>query len=194
MKNRNVIVMGVIAGLCLSMSQVAEGAGQAGGLPALDSRVGAVEAALTAQTATLQSQAATLQDQLTQLGDLQDQIDNLARRLPAFAVVDHDGTLRARSFGPFGRLTIEESRQLVDPQSNQPSTGHYAVVVSRNDVSLCAITVTAEPLSSSAMTASINGTFRGIINPLFPANTFIIVLSDEEGNRVNSRFNVMVTC
>ena len=108
--------------------------------------------------------------------------------------VDHDGTLRARSFGPFGRLTIEESRQLVDPQSNQPSTEHYAVVVSRNDVSLCAITVTAEPLSSSAVTASINGTFRGIINPLFPANTFIIVLSDEEGNRVNSRFNVVVTC
>jgi len=96
--------------------------------------------------------------------------------------------------GEFGRLTIEESRQLVDPQSNQPSTGHYAVVVSRNDVSLCAITVTAEPLSSSAVTASINGTFRGIINPLFPANTFIIVLSDEEGNRVSSRFNVMVTC
>jgi uncharacterized coiled-coil protein SlyX len=124
-KNRNVIVMGVDAGLCLSMSQVAEGAGQAGGLPALDSRVGAVEAALTAQTATLQSQAVTLQDQLTQLADLQDQIDNLARRLPAFAVVDHDGTLRARSFGPFGRLTIEESRRHV-PWDHQPAvSGQY---------------------------------------------------------------------
>src|SRR5438477_2395879 len=122
-KNRNVIVMGVVAGLCLSMSQVAEGAGQAGGLPALDSRVGAVEAALTAQTATLQSQAVTLQDQLTQLADLQDQIDNLARRLPAFAVVDHDGTLRARSFGPFAGSRSRSRGRGSTPSRTSPPRG-----------------------------------------------------------------------
>jgi hypothetical protein len=72
-------------------------------------------------------------------------------------------------------------------------TGHYDVVFPRN-VSLCAVTVTAEPSFSSGIVASLNGTFRGIPNPSFPANTFIVVLSDEDNNRINTRFNIIVMC
>ena len=72
-----------------------------------------------------------------------------------------------------------------------PDRGHYDVVFERN-VSLCAVTATAEPSSRSQITASVNGTFRG--SPIHNPNRFIIVLSDADGNRINVRFNVIVVC
>jgi len=51
-----------------------------------------------------------------------------------------------------------------------------------------------EPSFSGALTASINGTFRGIPNPNRSENTFLVVLSDEDQHRTNSRFNIIVVC
>ena len=104
-----------------------------------------------------------------------------------FAVVDGDGTLRA-SRG------VQSAGHSVDASGN-PLKGSYRVLFNRN-VSLCAVTVTAEPSFSGQITASVNGTFRGIPNPNpnFPPNQFIIVLFDEDHDFVDSRFNIIVTC
>ena len=108
-------------------------------------------------------------------------------RIDDFAVVDGNGSLRA-SRG------VQSAGHSIDGSGN-PQKGTYRVAFDR-DVSRCAATVTAEPSYSGQITASINGTFRGIPNPNpdFQPNVFLIVLFDEDHNLVDSRFNVVVTC
>ncbi len=185
MKNGKALLISAFLSLTLFTSQAAEPGDQAGGVPHLDARVSTLEVTVEDQGtagAELQTQVDDLQSQLSAV---QNDLLTLESELPMFAVVNADGTLRA-SRG------VQSASQSLDGSGN-PLTGHYDVFFHRN-VSLCAVTVTAEPSFAGQITASINGTFRGIPNPNFPPNMFIIVVSDEDNNRINSRFNVIVVC
>ena len=189
MKSKKVPLIGALLLFGLFTSQAAEPAGEAGGLPSLGARVGVLEitvedqgtagAELQLTVGDLQSQVEAIQSELTTVHNDLVSLEN--NRLPLFAVVDADGMLRA-SRG------VQSAGQSLDGSGN-PLTGHYDVVFERN-VSLCAVTATAEPSSSSQITAGVNGTFRG--SPIHNPNRFIIVLSDADGNRINVRFNVIV--
>ena len=188
MTYRNAFLISTVLGLSVCLCQVAE-AGQ-GGLPALDQRVKTLENTVAAQQTTVTTQQAATQALTgrvstleSQVASLQGQIAALQNHLPMFAVVNEDGTLRASS----GVLSVG----LPLDTSGNPITGHYTVFFSR-DVSRCAVTVTAEPWYSGQITASINGTFRG--KGIFQPNTFTVVLSDHDSNRINTRFNIIVTC
>src|SRR5262249_44412918 len=152
-------------------------------VPQLDSRVDDLEVTVEQQGVAgsdLSSQVATLQDQMS---SVQTDLLVLEQNKLLFAVIDADGTIRA-SRG------VQTAAQSVDDSGN-PLTGHYDVTFTRN-VSTCAVTVTAEPEFSSGIIASINGTFRGdqVHNP----NRFHVVVSDNDNNRINARFNIMVMC
>jgi hypothetical protein len=175
--------------LLLGLSAAQAAAAAAGGVPSIDVRVRVLETTVAGQGtagASLQLQVNAIDDDiaslLSQLATLE---TTLALRLPMFAVVKRDGTLLASR----GVLSAAQSLD-----SGDPVTGHYDVFFARNDVSLCAVTVTGEPSYSGVITATINGTFRGIPNPNTSPNQFHIVLSDENGDRIDSRFNVIVTC
>ena len=77
-----------------------------------------------------------MDDLQSQLTALQNDLAALESKLPMFAVVNADGTLRASR-------DVQSAGQSLDGSGN-PLTGHYDVVFQRN-VSLCAVTVTAEP-------------------------------------------------
>jgi uncharacterized coiled-coil protein SlyX len=185
--------------LAVTMSDAAHADSQSGGLPALDGRVttletsvatqGASEAAVQAQVGTLQGQVGTLQGQLStlqgQLATLQTRVATLEGRPTLFALVNSDGTLRASN----GVLFSDHARD----SSSHPFTGLYTVFFTR-DVSLCAVTATAEPEYNGRITANINGTFRGISNPFFRPNEFLVSFFDEDGNFIDVRFNLVVAC
>src|SRR5262245_3157477 len=180
---KKALMITAVLSLSVCTSQVAEPA--AGGLPGLDARVGTLEDTVAEQGTAgvdLQSQVDGLE---AQLSAVQNELSTLENKLPMFAVVDADGT-RIASRG------VQSARQSVDGSGN-PVTGHYDVVFERS-VAKCAATVTVEPSFSGALTASINGTFRGIPNPNRSENTFLVVLSDEDQKRTNSRFNIIVVC
>jgi len=185
MKSDKALLMGALLLLGMSTSQVAEPADQAGGVPTLGNRLGAVETAVADQGTAGAALQVTVDDLQIQLIGVQNDLATLERRLPLFAVVDGNGTLRA-SRG------VQSAGHFLDASGN-PLKGGYRVLFDRN-VWLCAVTVSAEPLFSGQITASINGTFRGIPNPNFSPNEFIIDLFDEDHNFVDSRFNVIVTC
>ena len=152
-------------------------------VPQLDARVGTLEGTVEEQGdagAELGSQVEALQ---SQLATVQNELFSLVQSKLLFAVVNADGTIRA-SRG------VQSAAQSVDGSGN-PLTGHYDVIFTRN-VSLCAVTVTAEPSFSGGIVASVNGTFRG--SPIHNPNRFIVVLSDDDNNRVNTRFNIIVMC
>jgi hypothetical protein len=183
MKSDKALLISALLLLSLFRSQAAEPAGEAGGLPTLGARVGALEITVEDQGTAGAELGIQVEDLQSQLSAMQNDLLTLESKLPMFAVVNADGTLRA-SRG------VQSAGQSLDGSGN-PLTGHYDVIFHRN-VSLCAVTVTAEPSFSGQITASVNGTFRG--SPIHDPNRFIIVLSDEDGHRINSRFNVIVTC
>jgi hypothetical protein len=183
MKNGKALLISALVLLGLSSSQVAEPAGQAGGVPALANRLGALETVVANQGEAGTALQLTVDDLQLQLDTVQNDLATLELRLPLFAVVDGDGTLRA-SRG------VQSAGHSLDGSGN-PLPGHYRVVFTRN-VSLCAATVTAEPLSSSQVTASINGTHRG--SPIHSPDVLIIVLFDKDNDLVDRRFNVIVAC
>lgn len=187
MTNGKALLISALVLLGPSTAQAAEPAGQAGGLPTLDYRLGALESTVADQETAGAALQVTVDDLQIQLNGVQNDLATLEGRLPMFAVVDGDGTLRA-SRG------VQSAGHSVDASGN-PLKGSYRVLFNRN-VSLCAVTVTAEPSFSGQITASVNGTFRGIPNPNpnFPPNQFIIVLFDEDHDFVDSRFNIIVTC
>jgi len=186
MKNGKALLVSAFLSLTLVFtSQAAVPGTQGGGVPSLDARVSTLEVTVADQGtagADLQTQVNDLQSQLS---GVQDELLTLQSQLPKFAVVEADATLRASR----GVQSVRQSRD----GSGNLLTGHYEVFFDRN-VSRCAVTVTAEPVFSGGITASVNGTLRGIPNPTLPDNGFIIVLSDDLFHRVNSRFNVIVTC
>jgi hypothetical protein len=187
MKNGKALLIGTLFLLGFSALDVAESAGQAGGVPSLDHRVGDLEATVAEQEEVGEALQVTVEDLQIQLNGVQNDILTIQRRLPLFAVVNGDGTLR-ESRG------VQSAERSVDGAGN-PQTGTYRVIFFQ-DVSRCAATVTAEPSFSGLVTASINGTFRGIPNPNpdFQPNVFLIVLSDEDNNRIDARFNIIVAC
>jgi hypothetical protein len=152
-------------------------------VPQIDNRVGDLEVTVEEQGVVgteLGSQVESLQ---TQMAAVQTELFTLVQNKLLFAVVDADGTIRA-SRG------VQSVTQSVDGSGNV-IPGHYDVIFTRN-VSTCAVTVTAEPSSSSGIIASVNGTFRG--SPIHNPNRFIVVLSDHDNDRVNTRFNIIVMC
>lgn len=185
MKSTKVLLIGALLLLGLFRSQAAEPAAQTGGLPSLGARVDVLEVTVEDQGLVGAELVVEVDDLQSQLTAVQNDLLLLERKLPMFAVVNADGTRRASR----GVLSVT---QPVDSSGN-PLTGHYHVTFDRN-VSLCAVTATAEPSASKQITASVNGTFRGIINPNVPPEMFIIVLTDEDNNRIDVRFNVMVAC
>jgi len=187
MKSDKALLIGALLMLGLSTSQVAEPAGQTGGVPTLDYRLDTLETTVAAQGTTGAALQVTVDDLQIQLNGVQNDLFALERHLPLFAVVDGNGTLRA-SRG------VQSAGHFLDASGN-PLKGSYRVLFDRN-VSLCAVTVTAEPLYAGQITANVNGTFRGIQNPgpNFPPNQFLIDLFDEDHNSIDSRFNVIVTC
>jgi hypothetical protein len=187
MKSRRALLISALVSLGLSTSPVSEAAGQAGGVPGLDYRLGTLESTVAQQGTAGEALQVTVDDLQIQLNGVQNDIAMLQARVPLFAVVDGDGTLRA-SRG------VQSAGHSLD-ESGNPRTGSYRVLFDRN-VWLCAATVTAEPSFNGKITASINGTFRGIPNPNpnFPPNQFIVVLFDEDDNAVDARFNIIVTC
>ena len=128
--------------------------------------------------AALDTQVDTRQNQL---GAVQTELFVLVQSKLLFAVVDAVGTVRA-SRG------VQSVAQSTDGSGN-PITGHYDVVFTRN-VTACAVTVTAKPSFSGGIIASVNGTFRG--SPIHDPNRFIVVLSDHDNDRINTRFNIIV--
>ncbi len=183
MKSASVLLIGGILAFAVAMSHVAQAGDQAGGVPALDARVSGLETTVAAQGAagtTVQARWARCK-----IAGLQSQINMLQSHLTLFAVVDRDGTLRASR----GVLSAGHT---VD-QSGNPQTGSYRVFFTR-DLSLCAITVTPERLYSGQITGTINGTWRGFPNPFFSPNEAIISLFDEDGDFIDTRFNVSVGC
>ena len=188
MKIGKALLIGVLPLLGLSASQVAVAGGQAGGVPTLDTRVRLLETTVADQgiaAATLQSQVDDLQ---TQLNGVQNDIATLESKLPVFAVVERDATLR-----PNAHRGVQRAEHFLDQDGN-PIAGAYKVFFDRNDVSRCAVTVTAEPEFGSPLTAIVNGTFRGFPSPSFPANMFTIEVFDKDNDRIDARFNIMVTC
>src|SRR5262245_45234057 len=140
----------------LSAAPMAEPASQTGGIPSLDGRVGTLETTVAEQGTTGAALQVSVDDLQNQLNTVQNDILAIERHLPMFAVVNADGTLRA------SRGVISAGHFL--DSSGNPLKGAYKVRFER-EVSLCAVTVTAEPSGSAAFTASVNGTFRGIPNP-----------------------------
>jgi uncharacterized coiled-coil protein SlyX len=186
MNTKSALLISALLWLGLSASPT-EPASQTGGLPALDFRLGTLESTVAEQGTVGAALQVTVDDLQNQLNGVQNDLATLERRLPMFAVVDADGTLRA-SRG------VESAGHSLDSSQN-PLTGFYRVVFDRN-VWLCAATVTAEPLSSGKVKASINGTFRGVVNPNpeFSPNALHIVVFDEDNNFVDTRFNIIVSC
>jgi len=198
MKIHTALLISALAWFGLSTPQSAESASQAGGLPGITDRLDTLESGVTSRLDTLETAVAeqgttgaalqvTVDDLQNQLVSVQNDIQAIERHLPLFAVVDSDGTLRA------SRSVVSAGHSL--DSSNHPITGLYRVVFDR-DVWLCAATVTAEPLFSGTIAASINGTFRGVFNPNqeFSPNVLHITVFDNDGNFVNARFNIIVTC
>ena len=192
MKKRRSLGAAAAVAVILATSAVAQAAGQTGGVPGLDARVTGLETEVATQGAagaTLQGQVTTLQNQVTTdqsaIDSLQTQIDTLQGHLPKFAVVERDGSLIA-SRG------VISARHFTD-QSGNPLTGAYLVYFD-HDLSLCAITVTPEPEYGAGLKGIVNGTFRGFPNPLIPRNAANIGMFDEDGNFIDVRFNIMVTC
>jgi len=187
MKSGKTLLISALVLLGVSTSQLAEPADQAGGVPTLNNRLGTLESAVADQGTAGAALQLTVDDLQIQLNGVQTDLFTLERRLSLFAVVDGNGSLRA-SRG------VQSAGHSIDGSGN-PQKGTYRVAFDR-DVSRCAATVTAEPSYSGQITASINGTFRGIPNPNpdFQPNVFLIVLFDEDHNLVDSRFNVVVTC
>ena len=188
MKIGKALLIGVLPLLGPFASHVAEAGGQAGGVPTLDTRVRVLETTVADQGATGAALQVTVDDLQTQLNSVQNDLARLEGLLPLFAVVDQNGTLR-----PSSSRGVLSAGHFLDDHGN-PETGFYRVVFTR-DVSRCAATVTAEPSYSGQITASINGTFRGVSNNLeFPPTNLTIVLFDEDHNLIDARFNVIVTC
>src|SRR5262249_27210661 len=145
-KNRTAVLFSVILGLGVFLSQVPQVNGETGGLTSLVGRVSTLETKVTTQqatTTTLDQRVETLESEVT---SLQNDVTTLQNGGPKFAVVDDDGTIRAR----FG---VNEVKHKDD--SNVVTTGFYRVYFDR-DVSKCAATVTAEPSANSGIIASIN--------------------------------------
>jgi uncharacterized coiled-coil protein SlyX len=194
MKNKPGLLIGASLSVML-LTSTSEAAAPAP-VPSLDTRVRTLEVAVPQLDNRVDDLEVTVEEQGVAGADLSGQVESLQTTMTSvqnelltlqnkllFAVVDADGTIRA-SRG------VQSAAQSVDGSGN-PIPGHYDVIFSRN-VTACAVTVTAEPSSSSGIIASINGTFRGdaIHNP----NRFIVVLSDHDNDRVNWRFNIMVMC
>src|SRR5262249_42118718 len=185
MKKRHVVVLSMMVGLGVYWWPVTQVNGDAGGIPSLAGRVSTLETNMTTQqttTMTLDQRVETLE---AEVNSLQNDVVTLQNTGPKFAVVDHDGTIRARS----GVQQVKHT----DDTSGDVTTGFYRVYFDR-DVSKCAATVTAEPGGSTGIIASINGTFRGIEDAAHPKTLISVVLSDAGNTRVDSRFNIIVVC
>ena len=191
MKNRTAVLFGMLLGLGLSLSQVAQVNGEAGGLPALTGRVTVLESSVATQqttTATLDDRVATLE---LAISELRDQVATLKSQRPMFAVVnvESDGTLKVDSSSGVQKV------QYATDDDGHPIGGHVDVFFNKPDVSKCAATVTAEPSYSAGLIASINGTFRGIsFPPHFPLNVITVVLSEGLNDRIDTGFNIIVVC
>jgi uncharacterized coiled-coil protein SlyX len=188
MKIGNALLIGVLVVLGLSASQVAEAGGQAGGIPSLDARVSTLETTVADQGtagAALQTQVDDLQ---TQVNGVQNDVATLESKLPVFAVIERDATLR-----PNAHRGVQRAEHFLDQDGN-PIAGAYKVFFDRPDVSRCAVTVTAEPEFGSPLTAIVNGTFRGFPSPSFPSNMFTIEVFDKDNDRIDARFNIIVMC
>jgi len=95
MTNGKALLISALVLLGLSTAQAAEPAGQAGGLPTLDYRLGALESTVADQETAGAALQVTVDDLQIQLNGVQNDLATLEGRLPMFAVVDGDGTLRA---------------------------------------------------------------------------------------------------
>ena len=194
MKNKPGLLIG--ASLSLMLLTSTSKAAAPAPVPTLDTRVKTLEIAVPQIDDRVDNLEVTVEEQGVAGADLGSQVESLQTTMATvqtelltlqnkllFAVVDADGTIRA-SRG------VQSVSQPVDGSGN-PITGHYHVIFSRN-VTACAVTVTAEPSSSTGIIASVNGTFRG--SPIHDPNRVIVVLSEHDNDRVNWRFNIIVMC
>jgi hypothetical protein len=95
MHNGKALLVTAFASLTLITSQTAESVAQAGGLPRLEARVSTLEVTVEDQGLAGAQLGTQVEDLQTQLSTVQNDLLTLQNSL-MFAVVDANGTLRAR--------------------------------------------------------------------------------------------------